>query len=202
MTNETEQTKDQSDPWEYREFKHERWDIEFGINHDKFGSKKATDFSDSAKEKKYNLKVNDADIEVMDLLCKQIGISRNTLITLLLERILQKWLFEIEDLDTRLLLARYADKLSNSTFSDTATSWCNKILKDYTEKEVERVFDFYRNDNNLIFLEWMKADKLRKQLKEAKAAGDLQKADELNDQIFRLSHSDSYVVILKKITEK
>jgi hypothetical protein len=200
MTNETEQTKDQSDPWEYREFKHERWDIEFGINHDKFGSKKATDFSDSAKEKKYNLKVNDADIEVMDLLCKQIGISRNTLITLLLERILQKWLFEIEDLDTRLLLARYADKLSNSTFSDTATSWCNKILKDYTEKKIEQVFDFHPPEN--VGIVSLDVFKLQEQLKEAKATGDLQKADELNDQIFRLSHSDSYVVILKKITEK
>jgi hypothetical protein len=174
------------------------------IHPDKFGSKVTSDYSDAPKEKKYNLKVNEADIEVMDLLSKHIGISRNTLINLLLERILNKWLFEVKDFDAKVLIARHADKLCQGIYSDIGNSWTNKVFKDIISEQLHWL-RFYSKESPEISLSdgWETAheelEELFEQYKEAKNSEDAEKVENLQNQILQISHTDSFNEILKKL---
>lgn len=61
------------------------------------------------KEKRFNLKVKDSDILLLDITSKELGISRNALINVILDTILVKWLDEVEDIDTKVLIALSAE---------------------------------------------------------------------------------------------
>lgn len=49
------------------------------------------------EDKRYNLKLYDTDIALLDEMSKEIGISRNSLINFVLDKILEKWVKEVSE---------------------------------------------------------------------------------------------------------
>ena len=104
-------------------------EIEVAFNAKCFGPCKIEDFKER-EERRFNLKVKDSDILLLDIASKELGISRNTLITLILDIVLLKWINEVEDIDTRVLISLIADDLSPliSYTESLGTSWELKLF--------------------------------------------------------------------------
>lgn len=102
--------------------KNEEFEITF--NTECFGKRKIEDFK-SKEEKRFNLKVKDSDIRLLDIASEELGISRNSLINIILDIVLWKWLDEVEDFDTKVLIAASAD-LENP--SSGFGVWLHKVF--------------------------------------------------------------------------
>lgn len=111
--------------------KNEEFEITF--NTECFGKRKIEDFR-SKEEKRFNLKVKDSDIRLLDIASEELGISRNALINILLDIVLWKWLDEVEDFDTKVLIAASADLLIATSAADLENPfsgfdvWLHKVF--------------------------------------------------------------------------
>lgn len=73
------------------------------------------------KERKFNIRIQQQDIFLLEALAKHTGVSRSTLINRVLHDILFDELMSIQDLDARALVATTADKRAN--YDELAEPW-------------------------------------------------------------------------------
>lgn len=77
-------------------------------------------------ERKFNIRIKQDDISLLDALTKKQGITRSALINIILHDILRDELMSIDDLDARVLLASRADELAS--YDDLAQPWTHDAL--------------------------------------------------------------------------
>lgn len=122
---------------------------QFSIDYEKFMS---TDRVENSKRKqagkKYNIKIKKSDLILLDELAEVIEVPRSVLLNTILHDILRISLTEeIKDGDTKVLIAREADKIAD--YDHTAWPWIFDImpnecvaLMDNLEKYNYAVVDF------------------------------------------------------------
>lgn len=93
-------------------------------------------------ERKYNVRIKQHDLYLLDALAEQEGVSRSVLINKLLHDVLLDELMSIPDRDARALLAKTADEraaydaLSRPWVFDAIGSECQHLLKNVLEFNV------------------------------------------------------------------
>ncbi|MGH7019453.1 MAG: hypothetical protein ACREEY_06225 [Brevundimonas sp.] len=75
----------------------------------------------SRNERKFNIRIRQDDIFLLDALAKRQGVTRSALINTILHDAVRDELMSIEDLDARVLLASRADGLAS--YDDLAQPW-------------------------------------------------------------------------------
>lgn len=94
-------------------------------------------------DKKYNFKIRNHDLLLLDTTANILGLSRSALITQLIERFLEKNLMAIEEYDVKAMIALLADGLAGNNGSHTGT-WKNIV----TAPGSNLSFDFMLNYNS------------------------------------------------------
>jgi hypothetical protein len=168
------------------------------IDRNAFGNKKLNDFEDKQKDKKYNLKIAEQDVLLLDLLAEKLNISRNSLINILLDKILLSWLKGVKGQDTQVLIATYADNLCSEVTNSMNTSWVNKLFEFDTRESQEMRLQFgeYEMINPSCHYGY---DELSAQKEEALKKGDTEQVQQLGIAIDRLFHSDEFIETKKRL---
>lgn len=90
-------------------------------------------------DKKYNLKIRNHDLILLDKTAEHLGMSRSTLINLLIERFLTKAIQAIPEKDIQAVIALVADSYANTDYEQ---SWQTTILKDHIRWTIENMMEF------------------------------------------------------------
>lgn len=90
-------------------------------------------------DKKYNLKIRNHDLLLLDKTAEYLGISRSTLINLLIERFLTKAIQAIPEKDIQAAIALVADSYANTDYQQ---SWQTTILEDYIPSTMGYMMEF------------------------------------------------------------
>lgn len=103
-------------------------------------------------DKKFNLRVKQEDIHLLDALAEATGTPRSQILNQLLHEILLDGLLEIPDLDVRLLVAEQADQRAH--MDDTLGPWAvdalqtsNRSIRDNVRQYNTAVLDFQGDPN-------------------------------------------------------
>jgi hypothetical protein len=101
------------------------------LQKDMLGNRNAEPLKNRGKhDRKYNLKIREEDVALLDALAAQEGISRSILLNNLLYSILRDELESIKERDARLLLAHKADQLAH--YDGLACPWkLNAVEAEY-----------------------------------------------------------------------
>ena len=83
----------------------------------------------SKEDKRYNLKLYDTDIALLDELSAVSGVSRNTLIAFVMDGVLMSLLREIDSVDTEVFIAHAADSLVGEKVADLNVPWVTKYFQ-------------------------------------------------------------------------
>ena len=160
------------------------------------------------EDKRYNLKLYDTDIALLDEMSKEIGISRNSLINFVLDKILEKWLKEVSDKDTQALIAFEADKRVPSCIANPDCSWTTKLfgcfgeraLKNYLKTGDHQLVD-YSSEPSLADV--LNLDKeIRLEIKKAKENNNLEELQNLQKKLKENSpHTESFLAV-KEVFDK
>lgn len=100
----------------------------FFVNSEKLGNEKLS-FHQSKLDRKINLKLNKADVQVLDLISEHYNVSRSVIINEILYKILLEEFQGIGDIDTKYLLAMMADE--GKEYSPYAYSWEETLLQEF-----------------------------------------------------------------------
>lgn len=95
-------------------------------------------------DKKYNLRIKQEDLVLVDALADAKGVPRSVIFNHLLHEILRKELMNIQDLDVRLLLAETADQRSPG--NKLSSSWA----QDAIQAQSEAIFENIRKYNSAV----------------------------------------------------
>lgn len=160
------------------------------------------------EDRRYNLKLYDSDIALLDEMSKEIGISRNSLINFVLDKILEKWLSEVSDKDTQALIAFEADKKVPTCIANPDCSWTSKLfgrfsdraLKNYLETGNHQLVDYSSEPSLTEVLDIDK--KIRTQIKKAKENNNLEELQSLQRKLKENSpHTESFFAV-KEVFDK
>lgn len=160
------------------------------------------------EDRRYNLKLYDSDIALLDEMSKEIGISRNSLINFVLDKILEKWLSEVSDKDTQALIAFEADKKVPACIANPDCSWTSKLfgrfsdraLKNYLETGNHQLVDYSSEPSLTEVLDIDK--KIRTQIKKAKENNNLEELQSLQRKLKENSpHTESFFAV-KEVFDK
>jgi hypothetical protein len=91
-------------------------------------------------DRKYNIRVKQEDVALIDALAKQHDVKRSVLLNHLLHEILLDGLRSIEDRDARLLIAQTAD--SRASYEDLARGWVYDAIENESEQIVGNIACF------------------------------------------------------------
>lgn len=100
----------------------------FFVNSEKLGDEKLS-FHQSKLDRKINLKLNKADVQVLDLISEHYNVSRSVIINEILYKILLEEFQGIGDIDTKYLIAMMADE--GKEYSPYAYSWEETLLQEF-----------------------------------------------------------------------
>ncbi len=155
------------------------------------------------EDKRYNLKLYDTDIALLDELSAVSGVSRNTLITFVMEIILTRFLQNVETEDAAVLIAGEADKLVGKKVADLNVPWVTKFYQDRVDTAYENTMAY--GNPNVAFPpggeEYM--NRLEAQLEKAKAAGDEPRAKKIEQELKESSgHSELFFLVEEKLTKE
>lgn len=110
-------------------------------------------------DKKYNLRIKQEDLVLMDALADAKGVSRSMLFNHLLHEILRKELLNVAELDVRLLLAETADQ--RSLGNKLSSPWAQDAIQEQSEAILENirkyncaVLDFQEDPHGPVDASW------------------------------------------------
>lgn len=90
--------------------------------------------------KKYNIKINNYDLALLDAMAENDGITRSALLNNILHQLLEKSLQgEIKDGDAQLLIASEADKLVR--YENSGTPWIYSVLPKEFQQLLMNIFE-------------------------------------------------------------
>lgn len=162
------------------------------------------------EEKRYNLKLYNSDIALLDEMSKEIGISRNSLINFVLDRILEKWLSEVNDLDTRALIAFEADKRVPLCIANPDRPWTSRLFGNFSDSALKNTLE--TGDHQLVdhstdpaMLESSGLDRekeIKAEIKKAKENNNLELLQGLQKKLKENSpHTESFFAV-KEVFDK
>lgn len=93
-------------------------------------------------DRKYNIRVKQEDIALLDALSARHNIPRSMLLNHLLHEILLDGLHSIEERDTRLLIAQTADE--RASYDDLARGWVYDAIETESQRIIENIVRFNR----------------------------------------------------------
>lgn len=97
------------------------------VNTEKFADSKGSTLAVRAKhDKRYNIRVKNEDLALLDSLAESMNIPRSLLLNGLIHDILLDELNSVEELDVKMLLAQTADNLA--CYSNMAVPWTYDVL--------------------------------------------------------------------------
>lgn len=174
------------------------WSIHPGAFHDS-----TLDEAKLKNEKKYNLKISTVDLMLVDLLGNKLGQSRNTILSCIVDCVLQRWLLNLEDQDTRALIAKNADDDFDPFITDPNTPWTLKLFKDISSIALENSLTY--SDSLISDMSDAKEESLVdyhnemiERIRSAKATEDVEGARELQKELDKqLGRSESFDIIAK-----
>jgi len=162
------------------------------------------------EDKRYNLKLYNSDIALLDEMSKEIGISRNSLINFVLDRILEKWLFEVSDLDTQALIAFEADKRVPLCIANPDRPWTSRLFGFFSDRALKNTLK--TGDHQLVdhitdpaLLEALGLDRemeIKAEIKKAKDNNNLELLQDLQKKLKENSpHTESFFAV-KEVFDK
>lgn len=160
------------------------------------------------EDKRYNLKLYDTDIALLDEMSKEIGISRNSLINFVLDKILEKWVKEVSDKDTQALIVFEADKRVPSCIANPDCSWTTKLFGSFGKRALENYLK--TGDHQLVdyssepaLADVLNLDKeIKREIKKAKENNNLEELQNLQKKLKENSpHTESFFAV-KEVFDK
>lgn len=156
----------------------------------------------SKEDKRYNLKLYDTDIALLDELSAVSGVSRNTLIAFVMDGVLMSLLREIDSVDTEVFIAHAADSLVGEKVADLNVPWVTKYFQYRVDSAYENTMKYgnpdisYRSDEEINYRNSLEAE-----MEKARAAGDKRKEEEIQQELNESSgHSASFFAVKEKLT--
>lgn len=102
-----------------------KWTGEYSVNTEKLGDKRIS-FPQNKLNRKINLKLDKADVQVLDLMADFFNVPKSVIINDILYRILLDEFNEIKDLDTKYLIAIAADL--GKEYPPYGSSWVDTFM--------------------------------------------------------------------------
>lgn len=97
-------------------------------------------------DKKYNLRIKQEDLVLMDALAEAKGVPRSMIFNHILHEILRKQLMDIPELDVRLLLAETADQRSPG--NKLSSPWAQDAIQKQSEAIIENIRKYNSADRD------------------------------------------------------
>lgn len=116
-------------------------DYTIKVHPDRFAGSEKEQPLGKRSERKYNIRVRQEDIFLLDALAKANGVTRSTLINQLIHDILLDDLMQMQELDARTLLATAADRRAH--YDELESRW----VLDAAYREIDDVIDNILTDN-------------------------------------------------------
>ncbi len=110
------------------------------LNTDRFSAPTGRPIIRGKHDKRYNIKVRQEDIVLLDALATQLNIPRSLLLNSLLHDILLSALLGIKDHDVRLLLAHTADQRAH--YDELSRPWVFDAVKSECHQIMKNIFDY------------------------------------------------------------
>ena len=158
----------------------------------------------SKEDKRYNLKLYDTDIALLDELSAVSGVSRNTLVAFVMDEVLMRLLKGVEEEDTAVLIAGAADALAGKKVSDLDTPWVTKFFQGRVNRAYQNTMHFGDPDIS-SFSEEDRAyrSSIEDELDKAVELGDKRRAEEYQQELNESSgHSASFFAVREKLTRE
>lgn len=155
----------------------------------------------SKEDKRYNLKLYDTDIALLDELSAVSGVSRNTLIAFVMDEVLMNLLREIEAVDTAVLIAGAADALAGEKVADLNVPWVTKYFQHRVDTAYENTMNYGEpNSPDFSDEELELRSNLAAEMEKAIAAGDKHMQEKIQQEIYECSgHSASFFAVKEKL---
>ncbi|WEF22879.1 hypothetical protein [Paracoccus sp. S3-43] len=109
-----------------RSFTTKRGEFTVRVMQDKLAAHAEEDVGHAKSDRKFNIRVKQDDVCLLDALAKTHGVTRSTLINQILHDILRDELMSIEEGDARVLLAHVADL--SASYDDLSLPWVYDAL--------------------------------------------------------------------------
>ncbi|WP_293703328.1 hypothetical protein [uncultured Parasutterella sp.] len=158
----------------------------------------------SKEDKRYNLKLYDTDIALLDELSAVSGVSRNTLIAFVMDELLMRQLKRVGEEDTAVLIAGAADALVGVKASDLDTPWVTKYFQSRVKNAYQNTMNFGNPDISCFSDDEMAYRScLDDELDKALLAGDERRVEELQQELDESTgHSASFFAVREKLTRE
>ncbi len=162
------------------------------------------------EEKRYNLKLYNSDIALLDEMSKEIGISRNSLINFILDRILEKWVSEVSDLDTQALIAFEADKSVPPCIANPNRTWTSRLFGFFSDRALKNTLEtgnhqLVDHSTDPAMMESLGLDRekeIKAEIKKAKDNNNLELLQDLQKKLKENSpHTESFFAV-KEVFDK
>lgn len=168
-------------------------DREVTINTEEFEKVEPSKFR-AKEDKRYNLKLYETDVELLDYLSAEIGTSRNNLVGLILEQVLRGLLDGVKTEDTQLLIAESADEMVDIYWRHINSPWTAKYFWEKNEIARKNIRD-HGSPEAICRLpaEEIEFENLKLSLAEAKQAGDNESEERILQELRSYSgHTNEY----------
>lgn len=123
-----------------RSFSTQRGEFTIRVNSEKFEQAPGSVSERAKVDRKYNIRIKQDDICLLDAIAKLHGVTRSSLINEILHEIMRDELMSIEEDDARVLLAHFADQ--SGSYDDLSQPWVYDALASEFRLMLKNVLEY------------------------------------------------------------